>query len=162
MKSRKSILSSALILTVATLLVSCATEPYAAKGDEEIYGTWINTSYKYTMWGSKDYHHTLANYAQKIITKKDSTYEIYGSVNDMVPQFKFQYTITDNWTDSDSNIWYKIVSQYRSEYSERIRFGLNKISNTGRTWEFNVSEDDCPTQIDPNHPEYRIYYRQEQ
>ncbi len=83
-------------------------------------------------------------------------------VNDMVPQFKFQYTITDKWTDSDSNIWYKIVSKYKPEYMERTRFGLNKISNTERTWEYIVSADDYPSQIDPNHPEYRIYYRQEE
>ena len=163
MKSGQLIFNGVLILIATALMISCATTPpYVAKEDEEIFGTWANTSYKYTMWGSKDYGYTLANYAQKIITKKDGTYEIYGGVEDMVPQFKFQYTITDKWTDSDSNIWYKIVSKHKSEYSERTRFGLNKIGNTGRTWEFVVSKDDYPTQIDLSHPEYRIYYRQEE
>ena len=162
MKRRTSILIGTFILTVATLLESCATKPYITKEDEEIFGTWVNTSYSYTIAGSDDYAQTLANYAQKIITQNDGTYEVYMGVGDIVPQFKFQYTITDKWTDSDGSIWYKIVSKYKSEYTERTRFGLNKINNTGRTWEYVVSVDDYPTQIDPSHPTYRKYYRQEE
>jgi hypothetical protein len=104
----------------------------------------------------------MAVYTQKIITKPDCTYELYGSVTDMVNQFTFQYTITDKWTDSDGNILYKIITKYKTEYVEQTRYGLDKISNSGRTWEYVGSADDYPTQIDPNHPEYRIYYRQEE
>ncbi|MBA7579484.1 hypothetical protein ES708_21355 [subsurface metagenome] len=161
MKSRKSILSSVLILMAAVLLVSCATKPYVAKEDEEIFGTWINTSYSYSMGRDKDYSYRMAVYAQKIITKPDGTYEVYGSVTDMVHQLTFQYTITDKWADSDGNIWYKIITKYKTEYVEQTRYGLDKISNSGRTWEYVGSPDDYPTKIDPNHPEHRIYYRQE-
>jgi hypothetical protein len=163
MKRRKSIFSSVPVLMAAVLIVSCATTPfYVAKEDEEIFGTWVNRSYSYTIAGSDDYALTLGNYAQKIITRNDGTYEVHMGVGDIVPQFKFQYTITEKWTDSDFNIWYRIVSQYHSEYTERTRLGLNKISDTGRTWEFVVSEDDYPTQLDTDHPGYRIYYRSEE
>ncbi len=163
MKRRKSIFSSVLVLMAAVLIVSCATTPpYAAKEDEEIFGTWTNTSYSYSMSRGKDDSYRMAVYAQKIITKPDNTYEIYGSVNDMVHQIVFQYTITDRWADSDGNIWYKIITKYKTEYVEQTRYGLDKISNSGRTWEYVGSPDDYPTKIDPNHPEYRKYYRQEE
>lgn len=161
MKSRKAILIGTVILIAAALIGSCVKTPsYEAKEDEEIYGTWVNTSYSDTMQEGDDQAHTLANYAQKIITTNEGTYEIYNGVNDIVPISKIQYTITEKWTDSDSNIWYKIASKYKTEYTERARLGLNKIDNTGSTWEIVIAKDDYPTQIDPNHPEYRIYYRQ--
>ena len=161
MKSRKSILSSVLILMAAVLIVSCVTTPYVAKEDEEIYGTWINTSYSYSMstYGSS----RMSVYAQKIIINPDSTCEVYGSLLDKIPHFTYQYTITDKWKDSDGNIWYKIIGKYKTEYLEQTRYELDKISNSsGLTWEYIGSADDYPAKIDPNHSDYHIYYRQEE
>ncbi|MBW8003044.1 MAG: hypothetical protein FVQ80_13665 [Planctomycetes bacterium] len=160
MKIRKSILDGALMMAAA-LIVSCATKPYMAKEDEEIFAAWVNTSYNSIARG-KDDSYIMAGYAQKIITKPDGTYELYGSVTDMVHQLTFKYTIIDKWTDSDGNIWYKIIAKYKTEYMEQTRYGLDKISNSGRTWEYVGSANDYPTKIGPNHPEYRIYYRQEE
>ena len=163
MKRKNSIFCRVLVLTAAVLIVSCAKKPpYVAKEDEEIFGAWINTSYSYSMSRDKGYSYRMAIHAQKIITKPDGTYEIYGSVNDMAHQLVFQYTITDRWEDSDGNIWYKIITKYKTEYVDQTRYGLDKISNSGRTWEFVGSPDDYPTEMDTNHPEYRIYYRQEE
>ena len=158
MKNRKSILNGALILMAAALIVSCATKPYVAKEHEEIFGVWVNTSYSYSMstYGSS----RMSVYAQKIIINPDGTCEVYGSLSDNIPHFTYQYTTTDKWTDSDGNIWYKIIGKYKTEYIEQIRYELDKISNSGRTWEHVGSADDYPTEIDPNDLEYRIYYRQ--
>ena len=147
----------------ALIVLGCTTTPpYVTKEDEEIFGTWVNTSYSYSMGRDKDYKYRMAVFAQKIITKADNTYEIYGSVNDMVHQLVFNYTITDRWEDADGNIWYKIITKYETEYLVQTRYGLDRISNSGLTWEFVGSPEDFPTEIDPNHPEYRIYYRQEE
>jgi hypothetical protein len=163
MKRRRPIFWIIRGLMAAVLVASCATTPsYEAKEYEEIYGTWINKSYSDTMQQGYDQAYTLANYAQKIITTDEGTYDIYNGLNDIVPIFKIKYTITEKWTDSDGNIWYKIVSEYETEYAERTRLGLNKIDHTGSTWEIVIAEDDYPAKLDPSHPEYRIYYRSEE
>lgn len=159
MKRREFAFISVLVLMAAVLVVSCAKKPpYVAKEDEEIYSTWINTSYSYIMGtgGSS----RMSIYAQKIIIKPDGKCEVYGSPIDKIPQFTYQYTITDKWTDSDGNIWYKTISKYKTEYQEQTRYELNKISNSGRTWEYVGSVDDHPAKIDPKNSDYHIYYSQ--
>jgi len=150
MKSRKSISNGALILMAAALIVSCAKKPYVAKEDEEIYGTWVNTSYGTT----KDF------FSQKRIYKPDGTLEEYGGMAD-IAHLAYKYTIIDKWTDSEGNIWYKLITEYGDKtYGSRPAYELRKISNSALTLEFVFSMDNYPTEIDPNHRYYFIYYRQ--
>ena len=41
MKIRRIIISPLLILGVFVVMANCATKPYVAKDNEELYGTWI-------------------------------------------------------------------------------------------------------------------------
>ena len=150
MEARKLISGVILPLAVLLLIASCAKKPYAAKEDEEIYGTWVNTSYGTT----KDL------FSQKRIYKSDGTLEEYGGMAD-IAHLTYKYTIIDKWTDSEGNIWYKLITEYGDKtYGSRPAYELRKISNSALTLEFVFSMDNYPTEIDPNHRYYFIYYRQ--
>ena len=152
MKTRNIILRVILIFAVLVLLISCATgkKAYVARENEEIYGTWVNTSYGTT----KDF------FPQKRIINPDGTLEEYGGMAD-IAHFPGKYTIIDKWTDSEGNIWYKLITEYGGKtYGAKPFYELHKISNSGLTWEFVSSTEAYPTEIDPDHPMYFIYYRQ--
>jgi len=149
-EARKLISGVILPLAVLLLIASCAKKPYVAKEDEEIYGTWVNTSYGTT----KDF------FSQKRIYKPDGTLEEYGGMAD-IAHLAYKYTIIDKWTDSEGNIWYKLITEYGDKtYGSRPAYELRKISNSALTLEFVFSMDNYPTEIDPNHRYYFIYYRQ--
>ena len=157
MKSRKSILSSVLILLATVLILSGAPKPYVPTEDEEIFGIGINTSYRAGMgvsyWGW---------YPQKIIYNPDGTVESYGAAGD-IAHLTGKYTIIEKWTDSEGNILCKIITKWGDKaYGETTLYELHKISNSGLTWEYITSLDDYATEIDSNHPEYHIYYRPEE
>ncbi|MCK4829951.1 hypothetical protein KA005_80255, partial [bacterium] len=123
MEARKLISGVILPLAVLLLIASCAKKPYAAKEDEEIYGTWVNTSYGTT----KDL------FSQKRIYKSDGTLEEYGGMAD-IAHLTYKYTIIDKWTDSEGNIWYKLITEYGDKtYGSRPAYELRKISNSGLT-----------------------------
>ena len=152
MKTRNLILSVILIFAVLVLLMSCATgkKAYVAKENEEIYGTWVNTEY-----GTME-----AAFWQKIINRSDGTSELYEGMAD-IAHATSKYIIIDKWTDSEGNIWYKIIREFGEKaYGEKPYYELHKISNSGLIWEYVFSFDNYPTEIDSNHPYYLIYYRQ--
>ncbi len=152
MDARKLISGVILPLAVLLLIASCAKKPYAAKEDEEIYGTWVNTDY-----GTTEFH-----IPEKIINNPDGTLEIYGGMADSAHSTGV-YTIIDKWTDSEGNVFYKTRRRWGEEtYGKKLAYELHKISNLGLTWESVFSMDKYPTEKDivPNHPRYAIYYRQ--
>ena len=118
---------------------------------EELNGTWINPDYDKT-W--KD---------GKIIIKPGGTYDEYNMSYSDSPSLKWGYTITDKWTDFDGNIFYKFI--VKSIYKEEVVrtstwYYLAKIDKTGNVYEYNDSVVDFPSEIDPNHGNYAIHYRQ--
>ncbi len=133
-----------LILAVPFLLF--ADQPYVPKENEEIYGSWVNTEYS-----------GAVTEEQKIVIHPDgcelysmAAFEIHGGTD--------KHIIIDKWTDSEGNIWYK--RHFKTNYGPWV--DLAKISKDGKTLECMVSfiTSRFPTKIDPNHKDYRIYYRQ--
>ena len=123
---------------------------YEPTENEEIYGTWINP----------EYGTTEALWSQKRIINPDGTWEEYSSMED-IGYRTYKYTIIDKWTDSEGNIWYKLLTEYGGRaYGVKPLYELHRISNSKQTWEFVSSAEAYTTQIDPNHPIYFIYYRQ--
>jgi len=123
---------------------------YVPTENEEIYGTWINPEY-----GTME-----ALFSQKRITNPDGTWEEYSGMADIAYR-TLKYTIIDKWTDSEGNIWYKLITEYGGKtYGAKPFYELHKISNAKLTWEFVSSAEAYPTKIDPDHPMYFIYYRQ--
>ena len=157
MKSGQLIFNGVLILIAAALMISCATKPYVAKEDEEIFGTWVNTSYRQGMGASY-----WASYWQKIVHNPDGTIEGYMYAVD-IAHFTGAYAIIAKWTDSQGNILYKLMTRWGDKTSgETTLYELHRVSNSGLTLEYITSLDDYATEIDPNHREYHIYHRQEE
>jgi hypothetical protein len=154
MKPRTLIL---VVLIMALLIVagSCATgkKGYVAIEDEELFGTWINP----------DYDDTGKN--GKIIIKPEGTYDEYDNSNSDSTFLKWGYSITDKWTDSDGNTFYKFIvkdiSTEDSDYKHKYYF-LAKIDKTGNVYEhvFTYFGQDFPSEVDPNHGHYSIFNRQ--
>ena len=63
--------------------------------------------------------------------------------------------ITDKWTDSEGNIWYKVMWVMFDQKG----YELDKISNSGKTREYVYSYSKYPTKIDPENATYHIYHR---
>ena len=150
MKTRILCVSISLLFIVFMALNLFCEDAYVPTDNEEIYGIWIN----------QEYGTTEASFSQKRIINPDGTWEEYSSMIDI--GFRtLNYTIIDKWTESEGNIWYKLRTEYGGkEYGTKPFYELHKISNSGLTWEFVRSAETYPTQIDPNHPMYFIYYRQ--
>jgi len=152
MKSRMLITNVILILAIFIFMGNYAIgkDDYVLTENEEIYGTWVNTNYPKS--------NTKSWFPQKIIIKPGPTYEYYSSRLDLVPGSISTFTLTAKWIDSEGNVWYRMIWKWKGEGNPRYETG--KINNLGQTWEFINSYDDYPTEIDLNHPEYHIYYRQ--
>ena len=153
MKTRTLTLSVIIILAVHVFIGNYAIgeDDHVLTANEEIYGTWINPNYPKS--GAKTW------FPQKIIIKPGGIYEYYSSKLDLVPGTISTFTLTAKWIDSEGNVWYRMIWKWKDEGNPRYEIG--KINNAGQTWEFINSYDNYPTEIDPNHIEYHIYYRQE-
>ncbi len=119
-------------------------------GSEEICGTWINTEYY------KGIHHSKW---QKRIFSPDGTTRFYREVSLTSPDFDGTYTITEKWTDSDKNIWYKVKTTGKMYGDQYVAHYLFRISNSGKTLESVYHPVDYHKELDPKHPTYRILYR---
>ena len=161
METRKVTVILILVLAVLIILGSCATKKkaYVAKENEELYGNWFNSEY------NDSFH------AARHIINADGTIQLYANDNTSRVAAIHLYIITDKWSDSEDNIWYKAIITERAKKetigkrsmsSKEPIYVLVKISNSGKTLETLKYSVDYPTEFDPdNSPyNYRIYYRQ--
>ena len=127
---------------------------YAPKPDEEIYGTWTN-----------DKEYNLIGF-QKTVISADG-WKNYTNITDSVPMEEGTSQIESKWTDSDGNIWYKSfgIANGRGFKNAKVQ-SLTRISKSGTVLEVvarpalsKFDSDKYPTMIDPNDPNYAIYYR---
>ena len=122
---------------------------YTPKDNEELCGTWEHPTY------SDPEHH---GFQGKYIFKTDMTWERFELLQGKyVSELSGTYKITNKWTDSKSNVWYKI--HWKSIYQDL--YGLFKISDSGKKCEFNTDPIAYPTKIDPKGSHYRVYYRKQ-
>ena len=117
---------------------------YIPKSNEEIYGTWINedmTSQQliYYYWG----------YAEE-----------YREVSHETPAYKFTFTIVEKWSDSKGNVWYKTFNRHNASILNV--FWITKIINNGTVYEsvYNEGEFLSKDELNVDHFNYLIYYRQ--
>jgi len=89
----------------------------------------------------------------------NGTWKRFLSRHDLAPGFTGSFTLIDKWTDSEGNIWYKMF--WNLGNIEWEMYEIVRISNSGKTLEYVFSEIDFPIGITTDHPNYRIYYRQE-
>jgi hypothetical protein len=127
---------------------SCATEKPARKKSEILYGTWVNEKY------------AAFKYYTAMVMKPDGVYETYVDTSLKTLSARGKYAITDKWTDSEGNIWYKATYEVKEGTQLVTGFLLIKISDSGNTYEENMDRREYPTEINPIYVTYSIYYRQ--
>jgi len=145
MKTRA--LVSILILVLAVLIVvgSCATRKKAVKAPiESVYGTWANPDYN------------TEPETAKLIFKPNGTSILYSHTDITQYDGPYKYTILESWMGSDGKKYYKVEYVMGSD-----EYHLYRLDETDSVLEFVWSNVEYPTEIDPNHFNYRILYRQE-
>jgi hypothetical protein len=145
MKTTKLISGVVSILVLLAFTLSYAEEEkaYIPKDDEEIYGTGVNTDY------------SLAQ-MQKMIVKPIEIIRFSSATDESSYQYMLTFTIIDKWTDSEGNIWYRTENK---DTFGLVYYVLYKVSSSGSILEYVWSHYEYPTEIDPNHVEYRIFHR---
>ncbi len=156
MKARTIVSILILVLAVLNIAGSCATEKkaYIAKENEELYGNWFNSEYN------------NSSHRARHIINADGTIQLYTTDNSTRVFGESKYIITDKWSDSVGNIWYKaIITErvFKSVKTTEPMYVLAKISNSGKTLETVKSGIDYPTELNPDVLIYfyEILYRQE-
>ena len=70
---------------------------------------------------------------------------------------EYNYTIIESYKDRKGNIWYKLDLKGMGEHKHSVI----KISNSNQTLEWMWwAPGSWPTEMDTNHPNYSLYYRQ--
>jgi len=145
-------LVSILILVLAVLIISegYATEKRVTKRDYKFFsGTRINEEY--------NSHHFPAKY----VIRRDGTFDCYFRTTDTKVAVNGHYVIVEKWTDLEGNIWYKSHTwEGVMVEGKPWRYELDKVSNSGKVWEYIALPGDFPTELDENNFHYHIYYRQ--
>ena len=145
MKTRTLVLILIIVLAVLIVIGSCATGGKAVKAPiESVYGAWANPDYNTT------------GQSAKLIYKPDGTYKEYSHTDITMGQGPYEYTIPESWIDSDGNKYYKVDLVWGIE----TLYELWRINETDTVLELVFSNIDYPSEIDPNHFNYRILYRQ--
>ena len=151
MKNKTLISITILVLAVLIISECYATEKKATKKDYRFFsGTWINEEYN------------SRTFKAKYIIRRDGTFDVYNRTSDTGIYEYGHYIIVEKWIDSEGNIWFKqhvwagtMVEGHPGSYE------LDKSSNDGKVWEWIALKGDFPPDIDKNHPQCHIYYRQE-
>jgi hypothetical protein len=145
------------------VLKTNAQDKYVPKANEELYGTWTNENAS-TMQPQKSINFP-------------GGYKAYEKITDTSPFEEGTEQIAEKWTDSEGNVWYKIINvitlgivpsgPYKGyDYKGWKIQCLQKVSNSGTvrewTWVQVPAFDPSlyPTKIDPTDSQhYAIVYR---
>jgi hypothetical protein len=146
MRTLKLIITAICIASVSFfLLTGCPTAPVVTP---TIVGTWVNS----------DYNGLEGPYAKmEYIDTGAGTYTIKMFINDTdtLPDITGTGTKTEEWTDSEGNLFLKIEMDIGTTL-----YALMKIHANNQKLEGVSSDSDYPTEVDPLHPTYAIYDRQ--
>ena len=101
-----------------------------------------------------------------IVTAEE--YAGFSLVSDSTRIFSWKWWIDSKWTDSEGNIWYKVIGMGLGLYGGEKSQELYKLSKSGTVMErainIPVKEFDptlFPTRIEPKSWTYRILFRAE-
>ena len=157
MKTYLVFLTGVLAMLALILLEGCAP----SKPKEEIYGTWTNDT-------STNTYVIMSGHIQKVVINPDGKWKEYSNISDSDYLQEGTRTIDSKWTDSEGNIWYKIVmvvTDGKLADPGTTAQELDKLSKSATVWESvfalvgKVHPELYPTSIDPKTSNYRIYYR---
>ena len=156
MKARTLVSILIFVITVLVIVGSCATgkKAYIPQDSEELYGTWVNEEYD------------KKGINAKWVLKPDGTLEGYTTSDSKKITETGEFIITDKWTDSEGNIWYKYMKK-------TLVIGAIKNLNTYYFLikihkELDIAEElwssvDYPTEFNPDNMRYNywVFFRLE-
>ena len=144
MKISRLVISFVSFLAVIIMIESCVMGKKAVRAPTELfYGTWVNPDYD-----------GLEPPAKKII-RPDGTYTDYNRTDITRGDGPYKYTIAESWMDSDGKKYYKVDAG-----TVFFKYRLYRLDETDSVLEWVWSNSEIPSEIDPNHHNYRILYRQ--
>ena len=111
---------------------------------DEICCTWVNVKYE------------TGTPPQKIMFHYDGTYATYNTTNSKTALTRGMFQVVKKWTDSDQQIWYKIIMQ---DPKQGKKYKLAKVSKDGKKLEFVCKSDKYPTEIKAGESGYCNYLR---
>jgi hypothetical protein len=129
---------------IVVLSGSAKKEISEDKAFEALSHTWVSTD-KY-----------MPGHPQKAVVSPDGKVIYYQQYDDPSPTMPGTLTLTEAWTDREGNIWFKASHKWSTE----TIYLLNKISDSGKMWEYVWSYTDLPDDIEPDSPKYIVRYRQ--
>jgi hypothetical protein len=134
------------LLALALTVVVLALTNDVLAGSEELCGTWINMDYD-----------NISKRPTRVIFKPDGKFEMFRTADATIPGGKGTYKITEKWTDSAGNIFYKylLLANYGVEYKL-----LCKLSKSGKILEYMQGFDEYPTEITTSLDHYFKYTRE--
>ncbi len=155
MRDAARVLAVCLCCMVPLLAVTCATSRAAVRPDDPFYGTWVNKEYE-----------GRADLAAKFVSDQPGKGLMYDHLSDSKPSDQAEYAITEAWTDSDGNHWYK-TRWTNWSYPELPQnpvykgFSLIRINASGSVYEEVWSMAGYPEELSPIGGNYGIWHRQE-
>jgi hypothetical protein len=105
-------------------------------GAEELYGTWKNEDCNTT------------DCFAKLVFNQDGTCSSYDTTTTKNMRWMASFEITEKWTDTDGNIWYKLSTTIKGPYGTEAHYWTVNISNSGKSLEYGVSSSDYPKEKD--------------
>ena len=111
-------------------------------GAEELYGIWKNEDYNTT-----DSVTTTGRFA-KVVFNQDGAFSSYNTTTTKTMRWMGSFEITEKWTDTDGNIWYKLSSTVKGAFSTEPYYWTVSISNSGKSLEYGISSSDYPNEKD--------------
>jgi hypothetical protein len=136
---------SALALSIAALVFIGSV----CAASEEFFGTWVNPDYN------------TETLCAKVVCNPDGTQLSFGTIDTTVVRYRGKFSITEKWTDAEGNIWYKVIATSSVGGYSETSYGLYRIRNSGATMESVGSRAEYPKELNPKHPSYNIYQRQQ-
>ncbi len=146
-------MSLILALILSLLLIGCASQQIESREPKEpLHGTWENRDYAKPVHDPEEAAFNII-YPSQIVFTPDGKFTPRGVLAQALGVTP--YRITSKWTDSEGNLWYKVVIKFEGEV-----YLLIKVDSSNKILELSTSPDDYPTEIDmKRHPTDRIYYR---
>ena len=148
------------VLFVSFLVLAtggCGPRKYTPKSSEELYGTWVNTSYS-GRFSPGIY------YPQKEAIDS-SGYRVFRLLDDHAKYWVGKEQIVAKWIDQEGNVWYRTNRASSNGQKAIVLKCLYKLSKSSTIRESEWKESDTsssggfPTGIDSKDPTYRIYNR---
>ena len=150
MKTRTLVSILIPVLVALIIFEGYADDKKAFKKDYKfLAGTWINEEYN-------SHPHKA-----KFVMYRDGTWDSYNKTSDTGINESGHYIITEKWIDSEGNTWYKAHIWWGSIVEGKPgSYELDRVSKSGKVWEYVNLTGDYPTEMDESFIRYHIYYRQ--